>query len=286
MSKIGLICEGGGTKAAYTAGVLECFLDQDIEFPYAAGISAGAFCLLSYVSKQKDRLRVTGVDSTARKEAVGLYPILHERAVFGINSTYDFVEEKVPLDIKTFRENPCELEMGLYNIETGKVEYFNKQQYSEDGLIVKAACALLMLTHPVKINGKRYMDGGLVDMIPIEQALRNDCKGVVFISTKEENYVRKPAPKWQMCLARILFRKEPYIAKDLSVRHENYHKQWNKVKELEKENRALILRPSMDMGITRYTTDGEKLGKWYDLGYKDMLKRIDEIRSFMNEIKE
>ena len=29
--KIGLICEGGGTKAAYTCGVLQCFLDNNIE---------------------------------------------------------------------------------------------------------------------------------------------------------------------------------------------------------------------------------------------------------------
>ena len=35
--KIGLICEGGGTKAAYTCGVLQCFLDYDIEFPYTVG---------------------------------------------------------------------------------------------------------------------------------------------------------------------------------------------------------------------------------------------------------
>ena len=40
--KIGLICEGGGTKAAYTAGVLQCFLDNNIELPYTVGISAGA----------------------------------------------------------------------------------------------------------------------------------------------------------------------------------------------------------------------------------------------------
>ena len=283
MSKVGLICEGGGTKAAYTAGVLECFLDQGIDFPYSAGISAGAFCLLAYVSKQKDRLRVTGVDSAARKQAVGLYPILHEKAIFGIYSTYNFVEEKAPLDIKTFRENECELEMGLYNIETGKIEYFNKKQYSEDGMIVKAACSLLMLTHPVIIDGKRYMDGGLIDMIPVEQALKNECQAVIFISTKEENYVRKPAPNWQLRLARMIYRREPYIAKDLSVRHENYQKQWERVKALEKEGKALILRPSKDMGITRYTTDHDKLGQWYDLGYTDTLHRIDEIKSFLNK---
>lgn len=281
MSKIGLICEGGGTKAAYTAGVLECFLDQGIEFPYCAGISAGAFCLLPFVSKQKERLRITGVDSTTRKEAVGLHPIFHEKAVFGIESTYNYVEEKAPLDLKAFKENSCEFETGLYNIETGKLEYFNKEMYTSDGLVAKAACSLLMLTHPVIINGKRYMDGGLIDMIPIEQALKQGCDKVIFISTKEENYIRKPAPSWQLRLARILYKNEPYIAEDLKVRHENYAKQWGKVKELKQQGNALILQPTCDMGITRYTTDKEKLNKWYDLGYQDTLKRIDEIKAFM-----
>ena len=49
--KIGLICEGGGTKAAYTCGVLHAFLDNGIHIPYCVGISAGAEVLLSYVEK-------------------------------------------------------------------------------------------------------------------------------------------------------------------------------------------------------------------------------------------
>lgn len=283
MSKIGLICEGGGTKAAYTAGVLECFIDQGIDFSYTAGISAGAFCLLSYVSKQKDRLRITGVESTTRKQAVGLYPIMHEKAVFGIEETYNFVESRMPFDVQAFKNSPIDFELGLYNIENGELEYWNKEMYTEDGKVIKAACALLLLTHPVIINGKRYMDGGLIDMIPIEQALKNECDKVIFISTKEENYVRKPAPAWQVKLARMVYKKEPYIAKDLEKRHENYAKQWGKVKEMQNEGNALVLRPSCDMGISRYTTDADKLNKWYDLGYTDTLARIDEIKAFMNK---
>ena len=43
--KIGLICEGGGTKAAYTCGVLQCFLDYDIEFPYTVeSVPVQRFC--------------------------------------------------------------------------------------------------------------------------------------------------------------------------------------------------------------------------------------------------
>ncbi|MGN1343587.1 MAG: patatin family protein [Traorella sp.] len=281
MSKVGIICEGGGTKAAYTAGVLECLMDQNIKVPYTAGISAGAMCLIPYVSNQKERLRITGVDSTTRKEAVGIYPMIHEKAVFGINATYDYIEKECPLDLKAFRESETELEMGLYNLETGELEYFNKSQYREDGSVVKAACALLILTHPVTIDGVKYMDGGLIDMIPVEAALRAGCDKVIFISTKEANYVRKPAPSYQLKLARLLYKNEPFVEKDLKVRHENYQKQWQKVKDLESQGKAIILRPSKDMGITRYTNDKDKLNQWYDLGYEDTLQQINSIREFV-----
>lgn len=283
MSKIGLICEGGGTKAAYTAGVLECFLNENIEFDYSAGISAGAMCLTGYISKQKDRLRITGIYSTSRKETVGVYPLLHEHSVFGINATYDYIEKEAPLDMQAFLNNPCELEMGLYNIPTGQIEYFGKNDYDMDGKLMKASCALLMLTKSVDFKNTKYMDGGLIDMIPIEQALKRGCDKVIFISTKEENYVRKPAPKWQLNAASVCYRKQKHVRKDLEKRHERYQTQWQKVKDLEQAGNAIILRPSCDMGITRYTTDRDKLTQWYELGVSDTLKRIEEIRQFMNE---
>ena len=173
--------------------------------------------------------------------------------------------------------------MGLYNIETGRLEYFNKEMYTEDGKVVKAACALLLLAKPVTINGIEYMDGGLIDMIPVEPAIKAGCDKVIFISTKEENYERKPAPDYQIKLARMVYKKQPHVAEDLKVRHLNYQKQWGMVKELQEQGKAIILRPSMDMGISRYTTDKEKLNKWYDLGYSDTLAKIDEIKKWMEE---
>lgn len=281
--KIGLLCEGGGTKAAYTAGVLKCLLDKGIEFPYTAGISAGAFCLLPFVSKQPERLRLTAVDATTRKEAVGLVPILKEHAVFGINATYDYVEKEYPLDWKTFHESSTECEMGLYNIETGEVDYFPKKYNDSEGLLVKAACSLLLLTKPLIFQNTLYMDGGLIDMIPIKQALKQGCEKVVFISTKEENYVRKPAPKWQLWLAKLVYPGQDHVRKDLKLRHERYAEQWKILKDMENEGKALVLRPSQDMHISRYTTDKEKLYPWFDLGYADTEAKLDMIREFIHD---
>lgn len=281
--KIGLICEGGGTKAAYTAGALQAFLDYDILLPYTVGISAAVEILLPYVSRQKERLRITGIDSASNSGAIGLRPLIKEKGIFGIEATCRFIEEHAPLDFKAFYESSTQLETGLYNIETGKIEYFDKSYIDKDMTLVKAACALLLLAQPYKFNGSTYMDAGLIDMIPIFRSIEVGNEKHIIISTKEENYVRKPAPAWQVKLANRRHRKETYIGKDLEKRHLRYAEQWGKVKELEKEGKALVLRPSKDMGITRYTTDREKLEPWFDLGYQDTVDRMEMIKKFINE---
>ena len=50
MGKTGLIVEGGGMKCAYSAGILDRFLDDKITFDYCIGVSAGAANTLSYLA--------------------------------------------------------------------------------------------------------------------------------------------------------------------------------------------------------------------------------------------
>ena len=279
--KVGLICEGGGTKAAYTSGVLKAFLDQGIYFPYSVGISAGAENLLPYVSRQPFRLEVTGIEAGAQKDAVGIRPLLKEGGVFGLEATFRFLEERAPLDYDTFYNSKTKLDIGIYNIKSGRIEYYDKSFLTKDQTLIKASCALLLLTKPYKFNHGLYMDAGLIDMIPIEQSIRQGNEKHIFISTKEEGYVRKAAPNWQLRLAKMRYRKFPHVAKDLSVRHLNYEKQWDIIRQLEQEGKAMILRPSEDHGITRYTQDQEKLKGWFELGYKDTINRLQVIKEFI-----
>lgn len=281
--KIGLICEGGGTKGAYTSGALKALVDNDLLFPYCVGISAGAENLLPYVSRQSERFAVTGIDSASNKDAVGIRPLFKEHGLFGIEATCKFIEDHAPLNYQAFYESETKLDIGLYDIEAGEVVYFPKEYLDEEQTLVKAACALLMLAKPYKFHGKLYMDAGLVDMISIEQSIRAGNDKHIFISTKEENYVRKPAPKWQIRLAKCLYRNYPHVARDLKLRHINYEKQWAKVKELEAKGEALVLRPSADYGISRYTTDRDKLTPWFNLGYHDTVERLSIIRKFIND---
>lgn len=282
MNKVGLICEGGGTKASYTCGVLQCFLDEGIEFPYTAGISAGAEVLLAFVAKQRDRLRITGVDAACTPDTIGLRPLIKEHGLFGIQHVCRYIEQHAPLDYETFIRSKTELDIGLYNIDTNRVEYFDKSYLDpKDQKLIIAACSLFILNRPVKFQNHLYMDAGLVDMIPIEQSLRRGMEKHIFISTKEENYVRKPAGAYQIQLAKLMYPGNRVIRENLRIRHRNYAKQWQIVQELEQAGKALVLRPSADLGVTRYTHEAGLLGRWCDLGYTDTKERLAKIRVFM-----
>lgn len=280
MPKVGLVVEGGGTKIAYTAGALKCLLEEKIYLPYSVGISSGSEVLLSYVSRQIHRLEVTGINSASQKGAVGVGALLREGSIFGIEATCDYIEKMAPLDFMAFFGSETQLDIGVYDMETHTIEYFGKEYVDQSMTLVKASCALLLLAKPYKFNGKKYFDAGLVDMISIDQSIRKGCDKHLIISTKEKGYVRSAAPGWQQKLAKMVYR-DATIEQNLKDRHLRYQEQWDKISQLEKEGKALVLRPSKDLGVTRYTTDPKKLRPWFDLGYNETKERIPEIRRFI-----
>ena len=52
-NKTGLVLEGGGMRGIYTAGVLDVFLDEGLEFDGVIGVSAGAVHGCSFLSGQR-----------------------------------------------------------------------------------------------------------------------------------------------------------------------------------------------------------------------------------------
>ena len=68
----GLVLEGGGMRGVFTCGVLDYFMEQGIEFPYAIGVSAGACNGLSYLSHQKGRAKYSNIDLLDKYHYIGL----------------------------------------------------------------------------------------------------------------------------------------------------------------------------------------------------------------------
>ena len=67
-----------------------------------------------------------------------------------------------------------------------------------------------------------------------------------------------------------------------SKRHEVYNRQVKEVEERENRGDSFVIRPPEDVGVGKTEKDPEKLEKAYQMGRKEALRVLPELREFLN----
>lgn len=268
MKDTALVLEGGGMRGIYTAGVLEYFLENDINFPYVAGVSAGACHAFSYISKQKGRNRRIMIDYINDKRYLSFRNYFKEKSLFGMNFIFDEIPNNlVKFDYETFENDNRDFYIGVTDIVTGESIYYNKKELNDPNLIVRASSSLPLVSPIVEYENKKLLDGAIADPIPIEKALRDGYEKFVVVLTRNLGY-KKEKDK-SIRLAKRFYKKYPNLIKLMETRHEVYNRQLDLIDELEKQGRAIVIRPSEKLQVDRFTKDKNKLEGLYKLGYLD-----------------
>ena len=186
--KTGLVLEGGGMRGSYTCGVLDAFLDHHIEFNGVIGVSAGACHGCSYVSGQRGRaFRITETYQHDPRY-MGIRSLLTTGDLFNAKFTYHTIPEQLdPYDFKAFNETKTKLYAVCTNVESGKAEYFRMIRMEQDVEYVRASASLPLVSRIVEIDGKKLLDGGIADSIPIRkfQSMGYDRNIVVLTQCRE-----------------------------------------------------------------------------------------------------
>ncbi len=267
--KTALVLEGGGLRGAYTAGALSWLIDNGIVFDNAYGISTGAVYLSTYLLGSKENLRYFSTDGITDKRIVGLKPLLRCGHIVDYEFLFDVIMTKeLNYDISPLKDIKTNAKIGVYVLEEGKTEYLPIQEITMQEL--KASTSLPILGKVFESQGKHLLDGGITDMIPIEEAVSDGCDRYLIITTKPGDYVRKPAKEIVVKLMKRTYPQCENISYDYKIRHLNYQKQIDIIKGLQKENKAVYVYPSKHSKVTRLGGSKEDLGALYDLGYADM----------------
>lgn len=99
----GLILEGGGMRGAFTAGVLDAFLSEDITFDAVYGVSAGASCGASYISRQQGRNKKVFVDGVSKYRYFSFRHILTQHNMLDAKLLFDtYPNNLIPFDYDRF----------------------------------------------------------------------------------------------------------------------------------------------------------------------------------------
>ena len=154
--KSGLILEGGGMRGAYTCGVLDAFLDNDIEVNAVIGVSAGACHGCSYVSKQRGRaFRITETFQHD-KRYMGLRSLVTSGDLFNAKFAYHTIPEQLDrYDFDAFNKSKTKLYAVCTNVESGEAEYFRLIHMEQDVEYVRASASLPLVSRIVELDGKK-----------------------------------------------------------------------------------------------------------------------------------
>lgn len=282
MYQAGLVMEGGGLKGVYTAGVLDFFLDKGIEFSSVYGVSAGACCMASFLSKQRGRALAVNIDYLDRDDYCSWKSLLTTGDLFNVDMCYRQIPEELnPYDYETFDKYQGRAFSVATDIRTGRPKYFRIRDMKKDIVKIRASASLPLVSRNVEIDGGLYLDGGISDAIPLQHSILDGNRKNVVVMTKEVGYVRKPGSRLGMIRARYL--KYPKVYELMKERHINYNEQLDFIKRQQENGQAFVIRPQKPNDIGRIERDVKKLRALYQEGYEEAAACFVELRQYLEE---
>lgn len=282
--KIGLILEGGAMRGLYTAGVLDVFLDnKDIKIDTIIGVSAGALFGVNYKSRQKGRTLRYNLKYANDERYMGFKSLVKTGDIVNKEFCYDELPNKLDIfDNETYKKSPEEFYAVVTNLDTGKPEYIKIDDAQKDIEYLRASGSMPYVSKIVQIDGKKYLDGGTSDSIPVDEMMKMGVDKVIVVLTRPLEYRKKKSSKK---ISKWYYKRYPNYIDTLNNRYKMYNSEVEKVISLEKDKKIFVIRPSRLVDIKRIERDTLKLKEMYDLGVEDAKNSLKDLKNYL-EIKE
>ena len=262
--KMGLVLEGGGMRGVFTSGVLDAFMKYDLYFNYVVAVSAGACNGLSYISRQPRRARLSNIDMLVKYNYIGLRHLVTQGCIFDPELLYDrFPNELIPYDYDTYFASPSTFEMVVTNCNTGRAEYLTEKDGDRQRLldICRASSSLPYVSNVIDVDGQPYLDGGIVDSIPVGRAIDMGYDRNVLVLTRNRGYRNTSKDRK---IPKFIYKKYPRLRVALSRRIAEYNHQLDMVEEMEDKGLVDVIRPLRPMDVDRIEKDEKKLEALYE----------------------
>ncbi|WP_315330757.1 patatin-like phospholipase family protein [Prevotella histicola] len=278
--KKGLVLEGGAMRGLFTAGILDVLMEHDIWPDGVIGVSAGAAFGCNMKSKQPGRALRYNKNLVNDWRYSSLRSLLTTGDYFGGDYAYHYVPRHIDyFDVDTSSKNPMEFWVVCTNVDTGKAEYKRLTEVDYDSLeYIRASASMPIAARIVTVDGKKMLDGGIADSIPLRFFQQQGYEKNLVVLTQPAGYVKRRSPL--MPLMRMWLRRHPRIVQALEDRPAMYNAELNYVKEEESKGKTLVLRPRNKLTIGHISHNPDDMQMTYDQGREVALTHLEEIKAF------
>ena len=280
--KKGLVLEGGAMRGMFTSGILDVLLENNINFDGAIGVSAGATFGCNFKSRQIGRAIRYNLRFAHDWRYCSFLSLLLTGDMYGAKFCYDTLPNKLDkMDFETYRNNPLEFYCVVSDCKSGKPLYKKLETCDEKDLLwMRASASMPLVSKVVKVDGYSLLDGGMTDSIPVKYFESIGYNRNVVVLTQPRGFKKEKSSL--MGGMKLLLHKYPAIVKAMEERSQNYNNQTDYVFEKADRGELLVLCPEKPLGISRTEKNTEELKRVYEEGRQIALKRLDEIKKFLN----
>lgn len=279
--KRGLILEGGAMRGLFTAGVLDVLMENHIDFDGLVGVSAGACFGCNYKSGQIGRTLRYNVRFAGDKRYCSFYSLLKTGDLYGAEFCYHELPEKLDIfDTDAFEKNPMAFYVVCTDAETGEPVYHKVEHCDYDSLEwIRASASMPVVSRPVELEGRKLLDGGISDSIPLHWFRSVGYDRNVIVLTQPADYRKKPIS--MRPAMKFLLRSYPAVYEKLLERHEAYNRIIREIAALAHAGKVFVIQPPEALGIGKIEHDPEKMKKVYGIGREEARKKLALLKNFL-----
>lgn len=263
-----LVLEGGGARAAYSAGVVHALAEAGVRAKAVLGCSSGSINAAFYASGQTATLlELWG------KYVPGKHFISWRRQLTpfgGPGLAVDDMLDRVMMagslfdPIAATRGEPA-LYVAATDVVTG-AGVLVKPDASNVIEWLRASLALPVgYNRVVTIGGRGFIDGGVAMPVPFDEPLESPCEGpTVVVLTRKMNTL-KAAPKlWEKAFIWAIV---PRAARAATLRqHELHNAVMQRLRSAVERREVMLVNPPEEMPLSRFTRDAATIRAGIELG--------------------
>ena len=274
-----LVIEGGAFRGLYNQGVMDFFMENNLNFECVIGVSAGAMAGLNYAAGQVGRSARCNLEFRHDPDYIGALALVHAHSPLNVDFAIQPNDKLDKLDESTFYDPARRFVAVATDCRSGKTVYFEKGKCRDILSAIKASASMPYVSPMVEVDGKLCLDGGCSCHIPYRWAIEQGYENIVVIKTRERGY-RKKVKKSGM--PQRFYKNYPEFVSKLENMNFDYNKECDEIDQLEKEGRIFVIAPSEHVTVKRVEGNMDKLGDLYWLGYEDAKRQLFSLNKYLN----
>lgn len=279
--KRGCVLEGGAMRGMFSSGVIDVFMENGIVFDGLIGVSAGATFGCNYKSHQIGRAVRYNKLYMKDKRYCSFGNLWRTGDLFDTKFCYDDLPNVLDkFDYETFKADPSKFYVVATDVDSGEAVAHEMSDCGEvDMKWMRASASMPLCANVVEVDGRRLLDGGMADSIPLQMFEKMGYDRNVVILTQPRDFVKKPNKLFW--LMKLLLGKYKGLIKAMKNRHNMYNDETKYVFEKADRGEVMVICPEKPLGIGRLEKNPDELERCYQEGRKAAIAKLDEVKRFL-----